>query len=46
MAALSAWRAEPVLSRARRDPAAVPQGRLSQPEAMSRLRLMWRAVRV
>lgn len=46
IAALSAWRAGSTLRRARRDPAAAPQGRLSEPEALSRLRLMWRAARV
>ncbi len=46
IASLSAWRAGSTLRRARRDPAAAPQGRLNEPEALSRLRLMWRAARV
>ena len=46
IAALAAWRASPILTRARRDPAAVPQGRLAEPEALSRLRLAWRAARL
>ncbi len=45
IAALSAWRTSALLSRARRDPAAVPQGRLAEPAAISHLRLMWRAAR-
>lgn len=46
IAELAAWRARSLMSRARRDPAAVPQGRLAEPEALSRLRLIGRALRV
>jgi 15-cis-phytoene synthase len=40
MAELAAWRAAGILARARRDPAAIPEGRLNEPEALRRLGLL------
>ncbi len=44
IAELAAWRARGVLRRALRDPAAVPEGRLAEPEVMRRAGLAWRAL--
>ncbi|MDM7970969.1 MAG: squalene/phytoene synthase family protein [Paracoccaceae bacterium] len=40
IAELAAWRAKAILSRALRDPAAIPEGRLAEPEALRRLTLL------
>lgn len=40
MAELAAWRAKPILTRALRDPAAIPQDRLAEPEILRRLGLL------
>lgn len=42
MAELAGWRATTILKRALRDPAAVPEGRLAEPEAQRRLSLLRR----
>ncbi|MFU8883436.1 MAG: squalene/phytoene synthase family protein [Rhodobacterales bacterium] len=42
MAELSGWRAAAILKRALRDPAAIPEGRLAEPEVLRRLSLLWR----
>jgi phytoene/squalene synthetase len=39
-AEMAAWRAAGILKRARRDPAAIPEGRLAEPEALRRLGLL------
>ena len=40
LAELAGWRAAGILSRALRDPAAIPEGRLAEPEALRRLGLL------
>lgn len=40
IAELPAWRATAILTRALRDPAAIPEGRLTEPEALRRLSLL------
>jgi phytoene/squalene synthetase len=42
MAELAGWRAARILKRALRDPAAIPEGRLAEPEVQRRLALMLR----
>jgi 15-cis-phytoene synthase len=40
IAELAAWRATAILTRALRDPAAIPEGRLTEPEVLRRLTLL------
>ena len=46
IAELSAWRTKPILERAKRDPAAVPEGRLEGTPAERSFRLMWQSVKL